>query len=69
MEIKALRLAIFVVRYHQISNGLRFWSYTVAVAELFALGFALQFLCPLFLAGTLFLTLGKCCARARSHSF
>ena len=69
VEIKALRLAIFVVRYHQVGDGLRLRSSSVAVAELLALGLALQFLRPFLLAGTFFLALRKCRARASSHSF
>ena len=53
VEIKTLRLAIFVVRYHQVGDGLRLRTRSATVAELLALRFALKFLRPLLLASVL----------------
>ena len=66
VEIKALRLPILVVRYHQVGNGLR--GDNARFADLFALGFALKLIRPLLLARAFFLTLGKRRARACSHA-
>ena len=68
VEIKASRLPIFVVRYHQVGDGLRPQSHNVGVVELLALHPTLKFLRPLLLAGTFFLALSECCARAYSHT-
>jgi len=65
LAAKALRLPIFVVRNHKVSNGLG--GNRGGVANLFAIGLALKLLRPLLLAGPFFLSLGKCCARACSH--
>ncbi len=66
VEIKALRLPIFVVRNHKVSNGLG-RDRGSGVATLLALGLALKLLRPLLLAGPFLLSLGKCRARASSH--
>lgn len=66
VEIKALRLPIFVVRNHKVSNGLG-RDRGGGVTNLLAISFALKLLRPLLLAGPFFLSLGKCCARACSH--
>ena len=67
VEIKALRLAVFIMRNYKIGNGLRFRSGAFGLT-LLTLGFALRLFLPLFLARPLFLSLGKSCTRASCHT-
>jgi hypothetical protein len=67
VEIKTLRLTLFVVSNYQISKGLRLRSRAVGLT-LLALGFTLSFFLTLFLARPLFLSLSKSCTRASCHT-
>lgn len=69
VEIESLRLAVFIMRDGQVSDGLSFHSGCVGIAWLFALRFTLRFFSPLFLACPFFLSLGKRSARASCHSY
>ncbi len=68
VEIEALRLPIFIMRNHKISNGLGLRRDRVSVAGLLALGFTLSLFLALLLASPLFLPLSKCCTRTSSHN-
>lgn len=63
VEIEALWLAIFIVRYHQVRARLRLHARILTFAEL-PLSFALCFLGPFLLPGSLLLSLRECGTRA-----
>jgi len=67
VEIKALWLAVFVMRNYKIGNGLRLGSRAVGLA-LLTFGLALRLFLALFLARPFFLSLGKSCTRASCHT-
>jgi len=69
VKIETLRLAVFIVRDGQISDGLGFHGDGLGIAWLFALCFTLRFFSPLFLARPFFLSLGKGGTRASGHSY
>ena len=69
VEIEALRLAVFIVRDGQVSDGLGFHRDGLGIAWLFALRFTLRFFSPLFLARPFFLSFSKGCTRASRHSY
>lgn len=69
VKIETLRLAVFIVRDGQISDGLGLHRNGLRIAWLFALCFTLRFFSPLFLARPFFLSLSKGCTRASRHSY
>ncbi len=69
VKIKTLRLAVFIMRDGQVSDGLGLHRDGLRIAGLFALRFTLRFFSPFFLARPFFLSLGKCSTRASCHSY
>jgi len=69
VEIKALRLAVFIVGDYEIGDGLGLNGGAVGVTRLLALGLLLRLLSALFLARAFFLSLRESGARASCHRF
>lgn len=67
VEIKALRLAVFIVGNYQIGDGLGLNRGAVGVSRLLALGLPLRLLNALFLARAFLLSFRESRARASCH--